>query len=193
MVLQWIPSQASRVIGSEVEPAGPVSVSVSVSAQDGIVALGNTLICSAPSLSNLPKVAPETVPMFVWLNTDRSRPRRVEYRPLPFSTSLSLKTINAVMLWPVYVQKVHQASDHLCPAKLQTRCKIYCTCQSVCPFIPTDSGMSRAVDPQKSLQPKTVHGCVPIRASHFRLHLLQQVHRVCENDDTCNLCGTLGS
>ena len=51
-----------------------VSVSVSVSAQDGIVALGKAHTRSAPSLSSLPKVALETVPIFVWLNTDRSRP-----------------------------------------------------------------------------------------------------------------------
>ena len=33
-----------------------------------------------------------------------------------------------VMLWPVQVQKVPQASEHLCPAKLQTRCDICCAC-----------------------------------------------------------------
>ena len=38
--------------------------SVSVSAQDGIVTLGNAHTRSAPSLSSLPKVALETVPMF---------------------------------------------------------------------------------------------------------------------------------
>ena len=37
------------------------------------------------------------------------------------------------------------------PCQLQTRCDICCACQSVCPFIPTDSGMPRTVDPQKSL------------------------------------------
>ena len=68
-----------------------VSVSVSVSAQDGIVALGKAHTRSAPSLSSLPKVALETVPIFVWLNTDRSRPWRVECRPLPFSTPLSFR------------------------------------------------------------------------------------------------------
>ena len=67
------------------------SVSVSVSAQDGIVALGKAHTCSAPSLSSLPKVALETVPIFAWLNTDRSRPLRVECRPLPFSTPLSFR------------------------------------------------------------------------------------------------------
>ena len=65
--------------------------SVSVSAQDGIVALGKAHTRSAPSLSSLPKVALETVPIFVWLNTDRSRPWRVECRPLPFSTPLSFR------------------------------------------------------------------------------------------------------
>ena len=45
-------------------------VSVSVSAQDGIVALGKAHTRSAPSLSSLPKVALETVPIFAWLNTD---------------------------------------------------------------------------------------------------------------------------
>ena len=38
-----------------------------------------------------PKVALETVPIFVWLNTDRSRPVRVECRPLPSSTPLSFR------------------------------------------------------------------------------------------------------
>ena len=70
---------------------------------------------------------------------------------MPFSNSPFLQAINAVMLWPVHVQKVPHASEHLCPAKLQTRCDICCVCQSICPFIPTDSGLPRTVDPQKSL------------------------------------------
>ena len=65
--------------------------SVSVSAQDGIGALGKAHTRSAPSLSSLPKVALETVPIFAWLNTDRSRPLRVECRPLLFSTPLSFR------------------------------------------------------------------------------------------------------
>ena len=67
------------------------------------------------------------------------------------------------MLWPVHVQKVSQASEHLCPAKLQTSCDNCCACQSLCPFIPTDSGMSKTVYSKKFLQPKIVHGCVPVR------------------------------
>ena len=150
-------------------------VSISVSAQAGIVALGKAHTCSTLSLSSLLKVALKTVPMFVRLNTDRSQPCRVECRPLPFLTSLFLQVISAVMLWPIHVQKVPQALEHLCPAKLQTRCDICCACQSICPFIPTDSNMPMAVDPKKSLQLKTVHGCVPIRATHSRLHLCSRL------------------
>ena len=65
--------------------------SVSVSVQDGIVALGKAHTCSTPSLSSLRKVALETVPIFVWLKRDRSRPWRVECRPLPFSTPLCFR------------------------------------------------------------------------------------------------------
>ena len=66
-------AQFASTIGSWLLPD-----SVSVSAQDGIVALGKAHTRSAPFLSSLPKVALETVPIFVWLNTDRSRPLRVE-------------------------------------------------------------------------------------------------------------------
>ena len=56
-----------------------------------------------------------------------------------FLHSSFLQAVNTVMLWLVRVEKVPQASEHLCPAKLQTRCDICCACQSICPFIPTDS------------------------------------------------------
>ena len=57
-----------------------------------------------------------------------------------------LQAINAVMLWPVHVQIVPQASEHLSPVKLQTRCDICCcACQFICPFIPTDSGVPMMV------------------------------------------------
>ena len=45
-----------------------------------------------------------------------------------FLHSSFLQAINVVMLWPVHVQKVPQTSEHLCPAKLQTRCNVYCAC-----------------------------------------------------------------
>ena len=69
---------------------------ISVSAQDGIVPLGKAHTRSTRSLSSLPKVALKIVPIFVWLNTDRSRPWRVECQPLPFSTPLSFRRS---MLW----------------------------------------------------------------------------------------------
>ena len=68
-----------------------------------------------------------------------------------FLHSSFLQKISAVILWPVHVQKVLKASEHICPAKLRTRCDICCACQSICPFIPTDSGMPGAVDSQKPL------------------------------------------
>ena len=85
--LPYLRSHNIRV-SLQLERVNTVSVSVSVSAQDGIVALGKAHTRSSPSFSSLPKVALETVPIFVWLNTDRSRPWRVECRPLPFSTPL---------------------------------------------------------------------------------------------------------
>ena len=81
-------AQATMIMGTERIHS---LISVSVSAQDGIVALGKAHTHSALSLSSLPKVALETVPIFVWLNTDRSRPWRVECWPLPFSTPLSFR------------------------------------------------------------------------------------------------------
>ena len=104
-----------------------------------------------------------------------------------FLHSSFLQAVNAVMLWPVHVQKVPQDSEHLCPAKLQTSCDLCCACQSICPFIPTDSGMPRAVDPQKSLQPKT---CVavcqsgqPIPDSNFCSRFVESVRTM-----ACVIC-----
>ena len=57
-----------------------------------------------------------------------------------FLHSSFLQAVSAVMLWLVRVEKVPQASEHLCPAKLQTRCDICCACQSICPFIPACPG-----------------------------------------------------
>ena len=90
-----------------------------------------------------------------------------------FLHSSFLQAISAVMLWPFHVQKVRQASEHLCPAKLQTRCDICCAYQSICSFIPTDSREPRTIDPQKYLKSNTVYGCVPVAAAHSRLHLIQ--------------------
>ena len=60
----------------------------------------------------------------------------VEHRSLPtcedgmsaanFLSSSVHHAIDAVMLWPVHVQKFPQSSEHLRPTKLQTRCDICC-------------------------------------------------------------------
>ena len=109
--------------------------SVSVSAQDGIVALGKAHTRSTPSLSSLPQGCPKK----------KQKPNSasiclVEHSSFStleggmsaasFFHSSFLQAINAVMLRPVHVQKVPQVSEHLCPAKLQTRCNICCACQS---------------------------------------------------------------
>ena len=145
---------------------------------------GKTHTRSARLSAVSPRLPSKQCQCFSWLNTDRSRPRRVKCRSFPFSTPLS--SINAVMLWPVHVQKVPQTSKHLCPAKLQTRWDVCCACQSVCPFIPSDSGMARAADPHKSLQPKTTwlcasqgspsspHGAWQTRARHNFNELLRR-------------------
>ena len=134
-----------------------MSVSVSVSAQDGIIALGKAHTCSTPPQSSFPKVALGPVPVFVWLRSFPTSEGGMSATSILHSSFL--QAMSAVMLWPVHVQKVPLASEHLCLAKLQTKCDICCACQSLCPFTLTDSSMPRAVDPQKSLQPKTLHGC----------------------------------
>ena len=81
-----------------------VSVSVSVSAQDGIVALGKAHYALPPPVRLLavsPRFALETMPIFVWLNTDRSRPWRVRMSAASFLHSSFLQAVNAVMLWLV--------------------------------------------------------------------------------------------
>ena len=109
-----------------------------------------------------------------------------------FLHSSFLQAVSAVMLWPVHVQKVSQAYEHLCPVKLQARCDIYCACHSIRSFIPTDSGAIRTVDPQKSLQLKTVHGCVPVGRADSDSTFCRRFIRVSENDGMCSLCVTLG-
>ena len=57
----------------------------------------------------------------------------VEHRSFPtsaasFLPSSFLQVINALMLWHVCVP---QASKHLCPAKLRTRCDVRCACLPV--------------------------------------------------------------
>ena len=91
------------------------------------------LIRAPPRLS---VVALEKVPMLVSLNQDCEG----EMLPASFLHSSFLQAVNAVKLWPVNVQRVPQATEHFCPAKLQTRCDVSCSWRSVCrsfPLTPT--------------------------------------------------------
>ena len=88
-----------------------MTVSVSVSAQDGIIVLGKAHVCSAPSLSILLKVALDTVRYQYCLVEHRSfSTLEGGMSAASFLGSSFLQAINAVMLWPVPVQKVPQAS-----------------------------------------------------------------------------------
>ena len=115
--------------------------SVSVSAQDGIVALA-----LRPVSQQSPQGCPRNSASICLVEHSSFSALEGGMSAASFLHSSFLHAINAVMLWPVHVQKVPQASEHLCPAKLKTRCDICCACQSICPFIPTDSGVPRTVD-----------------------------------------------
>ena len=124
-----------------------VQVSVSVSAQDGIVALGKAHTLSAPSLQQSPQGCPRNSANICLVEHRSFSTLEDGMSAASFLHSSFLQAVSAVMLWLVRVEKIPQASEHLCPAKLQTRCDICCACQSICPFIPTDSGVPRTVDP----------------------------------------------
>ena len=141
-------------------PFERTSFGLQFSSQDGIVALGKAHTRSAP-----PPPRPPPPPPPLPQQSPQGYPRNsanvclIEYRSSPISEggmstvsflpSSFLQVINAVVLCPFRVQKVPQTSENLCPAKLQTRC-ICCACHSIYPFIPTDSGMTRAADPHKN-------------------------------------------
>ena len=102
------------------------AASVSVSAQDGIITLRKAHTHILPSISavspRLPLKQCQCLVehrLFLTLEGGMSA--------ASFLHSSFLQVINAVMLWPVHVQKVPQASEHLCPAKLQTRCEEHWT------------------------------------------------------------------
>ena len=71
---------------------------------------------TCPCLRSLFKVAPDIVPKFYWLNTDRPRPQG---RVVSFSHSSFLEAINVPLLWSVLAQKAAQASRYFCPPSCQ--------------------------------------------------------------------------
>ena len=183
-----------------------VTQTASVSAQNAIIAFGKANMRSAPSLSSFLKIAIETVTMFVWLNTDRSGQRWVDYRPLPFSTPLSFRLY---MLWCFGLSMSRKFLKPLNTSALPS-CRsdvIYAVFASLSArvartlsnqqtnYLLVHSHWLRRAQGSKSTEvfaAKTMHVCVPVGAAHSRLHILQEVHWVYENDGMCNLCITLG-
>ena len=68
------------------------------SVQDGLYAPGKTLMHSTTSLRCFPKIAFETVPMFIWLTMPLSHPLKVNCLALSLSLPLSSKRL--VVWWP---------------------------------------------------------------------------------------------
>ena len=128
-----------------------IQPSVSVSAHDGIVELGKAQSALNPVSQQSPQGCPGNSANICLVEHSSFSTLEGGMSADSFLHSSFLQAINAEMLWLVHVFKVLQASEHLCPAKLQTRCAMCCACQSICPFIPTDSGVPRTVDPQQYL------------------------------------------
>ena len=118
-----------------------------VSARDGIVALGNVNTHPHPTFQQSPKVSFCTVSMLVLLNSDRFPP----WIDSGTSTASFLHPsfLQAEMLWSalVILQKVPQVSQHLRSNKLWNGCDVRSVCQSICPFVSSDTGTARTADP----------------------------------------------
>ena len=161
-----------------------MSVSILASSYDGILAFGKPAR-TAPSLSSLPPVVLERVPMFIWLNKDCSRPRREQSRPS------SLEETSAVMLWPALAQKIPLDSEHRCPAKLQISCDVHCAYSPVYLFIPCDSPVVRAVV-HSGLCSRRLYMAAWRSGLSTWLALCSCFNRVCKNDGLSDLCVILG-
>ena len=96
--------------------------------------------------------------------------------------SFSLQAISAVMLWPVHVQKILQASEHLCPSN------------SSPDMLSSHSfPLTPACPWQRSTEVFAVEDCAWLcasRGSPFQAPPFAAGS--CENDGMCNLCVTFG-
>ena len=159
--------------------------------QDGIIALGKAHMHSALSLSSPPKVAFEMVPVFVWFNAYSSHPRRVECWPFSFSIPLSFRRS---MLWCSGLSMFRNSTSLWALLPCQGADQMWYLLYSPV-YLPVHSHWLWHAQGSRSTEvfcSQRLHGCVPVGAAHSRLHLLQQVHWVCENDGMCNLWVMLG-
>ena len=96
-----------------------------VSAQDGIVVLGKAHYMLHPISQQSPQDFPKSSARVGLVKHGSFPTLEGGMSAASFLHSSFLQANNAVMLWPFHVQKVLQASTHLCPAKLQPRCDVY--------------------------------------------------------------------
>ena len=110
--------------------------------------------------------------MFVWQNTGRSRPRNVACPPLPFSTPLSFRRS---VLWCsglfMFKQFLKPLSTSALPNRRPDVMFAVLASLSALSFPLPQACPAGAVHPQKSVQPKPVHGCAPTGAAHPRLRV----------------------
>ena len=125
-------------------PDFPGAVSVSVSARDGIVALGKGPYALRPVSQQSPQGFPPNSANICLVEHRSFSTLEDGMSAASFLHSSFLQAINAVMLWLVRIEKVPQASEHLCPAKLQTRCDI-CRAGHSRQCVPRFSGSSLVV------------------------------------------------
>ena len=77
------------------------------------------------------------------------------------------------MLWFLLAQNVPQISQYHIAVKVLTSCDVCCTCLSTWSFIPSNSGVVRAVDPQSSWQPNDIQGHLSVREAISNLNDIQ--------------------
>ena len=131
-----------------------------------------------PSLSSLQKVALETVPIFVWLNTDNSRPWRVECRPLPFSTPLSFRRS---VLWCSGLSVLRKFFKPRAPLLCQAADQMwYLQCLPVCVHVHSQSGQKKKKKKKKKTTTNFFYElfsywfltpCQPVLLSRGDIHL----------------------
>ena len=120
-------------------------------------------ILAPPRLSAVsPRLPSKQCQYFVWLNTDRSRPWRMECRPLPFSTPLSFRRsllrCSSLSMFRKF------------PKPLSTYALPSCRpdAMSICRFIPADSGTTQAH--RETSTRLSVRGARPARTMAWPSH-----------------------
>ena len=116
----------------------------------------------------------------------------VEHRLFPTLEGVSIGCFLSPLIFPsgdqmFWCSGLSKFREFLNPlsSKQWTGCDVCCVYQSACsvPLIP--AWPAQCI--HSSLCCWRLNGCVPVRAAHLVLHLLQQVHWVCENEGIYNI------